>query len=103
MRIMSNEFIIRIEPTREGMAEEPTQEEAALLEQHFAYLKSLMEKGVVVLAGRTTEKPFVGYVIFRAEDEDTAQDLMNDDPAIKAEIFRGSLSPFRIALLQGCN
>ena len=101
MLIMSNEYIIQIEPARDGMAEEPTQEEAALLEQHFTYLKELTEQGTIVLAGRTTEKPFVGVIIFYANDQDAAQIVMENDPAIKAGIFHATLSSFRIALLQG--
>jgi len=81
---MSSEFICFIEPARQGMVEQPTDTEAAAVEAHFQYLKSLTEQGIVVLAGRTTEPPHVGLVIFRAADRSAAETIMNDDPAVKA-------------------
>ena len=97
--IGESEFIYLIEPVREGMVEKPTdEEEAAAVEAHFQYLKSLTEQGTVVLAGRTTEPPHVGLVIFRAADRAAAEAIMDDDPAIKAGVFAPRLQPFRIAL-----
>ena len=99
---MSSEFICFIEPARQGMVEQPTDAEAAAaaVEAHFQYLKSLTEQGIVVLAGRTTEPPHVGLVIFRAADRSAAETIMNDDPAIKAAVFSARLCPFRVAMLQ---
>lgn len=96
-----HDFICFIEPTRDGMVDEPTDAETAAVEAHFQYLKSLTEQGVVVLAGRTTEPPHVGIVIFRAADRAAAEAIMHDDPAVKAGVFKPRLQPFRIALHQG--
>ena len=95
------EFICFIEPARAGLVDEPTSAEAAAVEAHFQYLQSLTEQGIVVLAGRTTEQPHVGIVIFRAADRATAEAIMGDDPALRAGVFRPRLQPFRIALLHG--
>jgi uncharacterized protein YciI len=95
------EFICFIEPTREGMVDQPTDAEAAAVEAHFQYLKSLTEQGIVILAGRTTEKPHVGMIIFRAADRSAAEAIINDDPALRAGVFTPRLQPFRIALHQG--
>ena len=97
----NHEFICFIEPARQGMVDEPTDAEAAAVEAYFQYLKSLTEQGIVVLAGRTTEPPHVGIVIFRAADRAAAEAIMDDDPAIKAGVFTPRLQPFRIALHQG--
>jgi uncharacterized protein YciI len=97
----SDEFICFLEPAREGMVEEPTDAEAAAVEAHFRYLQSLTEQGVIVLAGRTLEKPHVGIIILRAADRSAAEAIMHDDPALRAGVFRARLQPFRIALLQG--
>jgi len=94
-----SEFIYLIEPVREGMVEKPTEEEAAAVSEHAEYLMRLTEQGVVVLAGRTTEPPYVGIIIFRAADRTAAEAIMNDDPAVKAGVFTPRLQPFRIALL----
>jgi uncharacterized protein YciI len=95
-----SEFICFIEPAREGMVDQPTDAEAAAVEKHFQYLQSLTAQGIGVLAGRTTEPPFVGLVIFRAADRSAAEAVMHDDPAVRASVFRPRLQPFRIALLQ---
>jgi uncharacterized protein YciI len=98
---MSSEFICFIEPARQGMVEQPTDAEAAAVEAHFQYLQSLTEQGTVVLAGRTTEPPHVGIVIFRAADRAEAEAIMNGDPAVRAGVFAPRLQPFRIALVHG--
>ena len=98
---MSSEFLYQMEPAREAMVDDPTEEESARIQEHFQYLKSLAEQGVVVLAGRTTERPFTGLVVIRAADRAEAEALMDRDPAIRAGVFRGRMSPFRIALLLG--
>jgi uncharacterized protein YciI len=96
-----HDFICFIEPAREGMIDQPTDAEAAAVEAHFRYLKSLTEQGVVVLAGRTLEEPYAGIVIFRAAGPTAAERIMRDDPALRAGVFRARLQSFRIALLQG--
>lgn len=63
----------------------PTEEEQKLISKHFDYLNGLVEKGVVILAGRTltTDKTSFGIVIFQAETEEAARKIMNNDPAVK--------------------
>ena len=101
MADMSCEYIMFLEPGREGMVDNPTPEEGTKVEAHFQYLKSLTDRGVVVMAGRTTEPPFTGIVVFRSEDGTAAEAIMSNDPAVEAGVFRGRISEFRIALLQG--
>ncbi|MDY7107163.1 MAG: YciI family protein [Planctomycetota bacterium] len=95
-----NEFICFLEPTRAGMVDQPTDTEAEAVEEHAAYLARLTEAGIVVLAGRTTEKPHVGIIILRAADRSAAEAIMHDDPALRAGVFRPRLQAFRIALHQ---
>jgi uncharacterized protein YciI len=95
------EFLYRIEPTRPGMlAEGPTSEESAIVERHFRYLKDLSERGIVRLAGRTTnaDARAFGIVILEAASEAEAAGLMRDDPAVKHGVMRAELFAFRTAL-----
>ena len=96
-----SDFIIFLQPGRDGMVESPTDDEAAKVEEHFAYLKRLTDEGVVVVAGRTTEPPFEGIVVIRTADRAAARSVMNDDPALKAGVFTGRFSAFRLALMPG--
>ena len=98
------QFLSRLDLTRAEMIKtQPTQEESAIIEEHFQYLKVLTEKGVVKLAGRTLttgEIPF-GLVVFRAESEEAAHAIMDSDPAVKKGVMRATLFPFRVVLMQG--
>ena len=98
---MPVEFIIFLEPARGGMVDDPTPEEAALVQRHFEYLKKLTDEGVVIVAGRTTEAPHVGVVVLRAGDRANAEAIVRGDPAIDAGVFRARVSGFRVALAAG--
>ena len=77
----------------------PTDEEAFILSEHSKYLESLVNKGVVLVFGRTqnNDASTFGIVIFQAESEDTARVIMNNDPAVKNGIMRAELFPYKIA------
>jgi len=95
-------YLYRIQPTRlEMLAQGPTTEEAEIVAQHFAYLKQLTDQGVVVLAGRTlnTDEKSFGIVIMQADSEETARTVMQNDPAVKHQVMRAELYPYRIALM----
>ena len=96
------QYLYKIQPTRPAMLTEgPTPEEETILAGHFAYLKDLTDRGVVILAGRTlnTDVSSFGIVIFKAGSEDEARERMNDDPAVKRGVMRAELYPYRVALL----
>jgi uncharacterized protein YciI len=65
---------------------------------HRAYLERLAAAGVVLLFGRTqtTDTATLGIVIFRAGSSDEAQQVMDDDPAVRARVMRGEVFPFRV-------
>ena len=96
------EYLYKIQPARAGMLSEgATPEESAIISQHFDYLSALTDRSVVVLAGRTLtndERSF-GIVIFRAESDDEARSIVENDPAIKGGVMRAELFPYRISLL----
>jgi uncharacterized protein YciI len=97
-------YLYRIQPTRPAMLTEgPTEAEAAIVGQHFNYLKGLTEQGVVVLAGRTlnTDPSSFGIIILRADGEATARSIMEHDPAVRQGVMRAELFPYRIALMAG--
>lgn len=81
----------------------PSQVESEILKSHFSYLEALTEQGVVVMAGRTltADDSSFGIVIFKAESEGAAAELMQADPGVKEGVMRAELFPFRIALMSG--
>ena len=78
----------------------PKEEENKLMEDHFQYLKLLLKKKKLFLAGPTLipEDPF-GIVIFETETADEARRLLEDDPSIKAGIQKiADFRPIRLSL-----
>jgi uncharacterized protein YciI len=95
-------FIYRIQPTRPAMLTDgPSPEEQTILSAHFEYLTQLRDQGVVVLAGRTlnTDESSFGIAILRVSSEAAARDVMRNDPAVKHNVMRAELFPYRIALM----
>lgn len=95
------QFICFLEPTRDEMPDDPTEAEAQAARDHFAYYKELHARGTLVLAGRTQQAPHIGIMVFEAKDMETAKRIVENDPAIIAEVFHARIQPYRVALLQG--
>jgi uncharacterized protein YciI len=98
-----SQWLYYLEPARLGMVTEgATPEEAATVSRHFAYLKDLTEKGVMLIVGRTQNKDenTFGIAIFEAEDEAAARQIMANDPAVVAGVMRATLYPYRVALIR---
>jgi uncharacterized protein YciI len=56
---------------------------------------------VIVLVGRTlnTDESTMGIAVFRAESENAARQIMNEDP-VKKGVMTATLYPFKV-LMQG--
>jgi uncharacterized protein YciI len=82
-----------------------SEDEKRIVSEHFSYLQSLQQKGVLILAGRTqnTDPSSHGIVIFTAESDEQARKIMLEDPAVDKKVFRAELFPYRIALLSEKN
>ena len=97
------QWIYVLKPTRLGMVTEgSTPEEDEIVGQHFAYLKDLTEKGVMIMLGRTqnNDETTFGIAIFEAEDEESARAIMENDPAVKNGVMTATLYPYKIALMR---
>ena len=97
-----NLYIYKIQLVRQEMLSEgSTPEEERIITEHFAYLERLTQEGVIRLAGRTMTTDYCGFgiILFSADSEQTARDIMMGDPAVKARVMRAELYPFRISLL----
>jgi uncharacterized protein YciI len=95
----SEHYIYRLTSTRPDMITgEPTAREAAVIDEHFAYLERLSETGVVLLAGRTLnrDESAFGIVLFRADSPARAEAV---DPAVREGVMKARLYPYCIALL----
>ena len=89
------EYIYLTHPIRDGFFGQPTSYEAAVMEEHFQYLKRATESGRIVLAGPCLDDTF-GIVVFHAEDDAAAQVFMFKDPSVKENVMMAELHPMRI-------
>lgn len=97
------QWLYYLKPARLGMVTEgPTPEEAETVSRHFAYLKELTEKGVMILVGRTQNRDenTFGIAIFEAEDESAARQVMANDPVVISGVMRATLYPYKVALMR---
>lgn len=95
------QFICFLEPVRDDMPEDPTPEEADAVRAHFEYYASLLDRGVLILAGRTLERPWLGTFIFEAGSREEADRLIAADPGVRAGVFTTRLQTYRVALARG--
>ncbi len=98
----TTQYLYRIQPTRpEMLTHGPTEMEAEVTSQHYQYLKGLLEKGVLILAGRSlnTDESTFGIVILNAETEEIAREIVKNDPAVRESVMRAELFPYRVAFI----
>ena len=77
-----------------------TKEDEMVISRHLTRFRHAIEKGELILAGRTKEpgdKTF-GIAIFEAADEAAARAFMESDPAVMAGLMTAELHPFAVAL-----
>jgi uncharacterized protein YciI len=97
----SVEFISLLRVKRAGFLATMTPEERAVMEEHMIYVKGLFDKGKILFAGAATDGT-VGIIVYRADSADEAQQLYDNDPAVRAGIGYPELHPFHVGYLPGC-
>jgi len=94
------EWLYVLRPPRQTFADDMTDEESAIMREHFAYLRQLLTDGALVLAGPSLG-PVFGIAVVEADDEEEAGRIMAADPAVSSGLQTAELSPFRVSLLRG--
>ena len=93
-------FYTIIKPYRKDFILNPMENENAIMENHFSYLKNLLDNNKLYLAGPTLieSDPF-GVIIFETETEEEARELLMQDPSIKSGIQKVvDFRPVRLSL-----
>ena len=67
------------------------------LEAHFRYLKALVEKGDILSAGGLGNDH--GLILLYAKDQEAADIILDNDPAVLQGTFVGEARPYGIRLL----
>jgi len=89
-----------IRPYRKDFLTNPKVNEVKIMNDHFSYLKKLLDMKKLYLAGPTliTEDPF-GVIILETETEEEAKQLLESDPSVKNGIqIIDDFRPIRLSL-----
>jgi len=98
---MKNYFLCKLIPPRPTFAQDMTDAEAKLMQEHVAYWKGLMDRGLVIVFGPVADpRGTYGVAILELEEED-AKALGMNDPTIKANAgFHYEVYPMDRAVLR---
>ena len=79
-----------------------TDRDNEIVARHFEKLQDSLKEGRLILAGRTlnSDPSAFGIVVFEANSEAEAREIMQTDPAVKEKIMTAELFPYRVALLR---
>ncbi|RPI19054.1 MAG: hypothetical protein EHM58_03305 [Ignavibacteriae bacterium] len=94
------EFAYIIKPKKENFNETGTEEEFAIMSEHFQYLKELLKNNILILAGPELNAKF-GFSVIETSSEEEAKKIMENDPSVKKGIMNAELYPYRVSLLRG--
>ena len=82
-----------------GWSPEETPQIAVLQEQHLAYIDLLSKKGVMVLAGPFLDnRELRGIFLFKTDSLNSANELAQNDPAVKAGRLIVDVYPWMVPL-----
>ena len=75
-------FFLKLNPPRPTFMHDMTDAEKAIMQQHVAYWKDLLDKGIVIVYGPVMD-PAGGYGIgvVEVENEEQVNELTSHDPA----------------------
>ena len=99
---MKKYFLCKLIPPRPTFAQDMTDAEAKLMQQHVAYWKGLMDRGLVIVFGPVADpKGTYGVAILELEEEADANALGISDPTMKANVgFHFEVYPMDRAILR---
>ena len=67
--------------------------EQQFFREHSSNLKRLRDSGALIVGARYSDK---GLVVLTAQDEEQARAMMDEDPSMKAQVFRYQIHPLSV-------
>lgn len=95
-----NTYLYTYEPSRISMLTTATDDEQTFLDAQKSHLQSFVNTGEGIFAGETTltDSRHFGMVIFHADDDDSADALVANDPTVRERTMRACRYPLKISL-----
>lgn len=93
-------WFVRLIPPRPTFAQDITEPERKLMQDHYAYWKARFEEGVCLFGGPVMDPRGVyGVLAIRAATEDEARAIAAADPSVKAGLNHIEVAEMKIAFL----
>jgi len=81
-------FALKLIPCRPSFSQDMTPEERAIMTEHIAYWKALMDKDKVIVFGPVMDPAGVyGLGVIEAENEEEVKAFIANDPATKINTY----------------
>jgi uncharacterized protein YciI len=96
-----SEWVFFMHPPRDDFIATMTDAERSAFEAHAAWLRRLLDEGVLITAGPCLGTINTGIAIFEAPDEEAARQIVVDEPVTSGGYMRADLRPYRLGLLRG--
>jgi|WetSurMetagenome_2_1015567.scaffolds.fasta_scaffold255313_1 uncharacterized protein YndB with AHSA1/START domain/uncharacterized protein YciI len=90
-------FFVRLLGTRPDWPNNMTPAEEKIMDDHFAYLKALVAKKKVLVAGPCFD-PVFGLMILQVESDSEAVAIMKEEPSNKTGLMTYQMQPLRLSL-----
>ncbi|NOU92318.1 hypothetical protein GC093_03580 [Paenibacillus sp. LMG 31456] len=94
------EFVYMFKPKREDFLQTLSLEEMAAMGAHFEYCNGLHAEGALLMSGACTDGAY-GMVVFKADSEEAARRIFENDPVVIANIVDAELHPYKVLKLIG--
>jgi len=91
-------YYVELLGTRNGWPDNMTAAEEQIMEEHYFYLRGLVAKGKVLLAGPVIEKRF-GLIILQVHSETEARHIMDNEPSVMKGVHIYTLTPMVASLM----
>jgi uncharacterized protein YciI len=95
-------FMFRLLPPRSTFPFDITDEERRVMADHAAYLKTLLDEGVLVAAGPVHDPKGVwGFALLEVDDPARVDPIQSNDPAVRSGLgFRYEVFPLLSAMVR---
>ena len=94
----SQQFFVQLLGTRPKWPENMTSDEERIMAEHFEYLKDLVARKKVLLAGPVFEEVF-GLIVLQVGSREEAEEIMAHEPSIVQGVHTWTMRPMRCSLL----
>ena len=87
-------FLLRAVPPRRTFAEDMTEAEREVMQEHVIYWTGLADRGTAIVFGPVLDpKGTWGVAIVQVEDEAELRAILTNDPAAKAGVLTNEIYP----------